>query len=379
MSYDRQIDQLCPHAVVEETLYLDASRRIIRPLRPISSASSVRFRLNRALEVPSHGVHTPAKVTGTRRGPFTITEGVNDRMVIRVNQGPLQTVIVPAGHNVAPARFLDTLSLSVPGIRFSLTANMVTLTSVEEGRGASFSLDSTSTLTTYLGFAVGREWRGQTVVPGWTLVNDPTTLLDRPVRMIVLDQPLRSVGDFVELDYVTVRQECRRCGGTGVENDWRYGSNGETGQVRDEALLIQEIQKLFYTARGSNPFHTWYGTTLLEMIGKRMGTGSFLQNLITADVYTSFYRWQSIKRQQEDKVGQILTDREYPFKILSVDLQQSTQDPTVIFVNITIQNRSFEPISLERGLKLPQPLDLLGATQQQGLIRQSLRGYVQSG
>jgi hypothetical protein len=55
-----------------------------------------------------------------------------------------------------------------------------------------------------------------------------------------------------------------------------------------------------------------------------------------------------------------------------VDLQQSTQDPTVITVVVTIQNRSRQPIQISRGLKLPQPLDLLGSTQQQGLIRQSL-------
>ena len=34
---------------------------------------------------------------------------------------------------------------------------------------------------------------------------------------------------------------------------------------------------------------------------------------------------------------------------------------------------------LERGLKLPQPTDLLGSTVQQGLIRQSLRDWVQVG
>jgi hypothetical protein len=71
-----------------------------------------------------------------------------------------------------------------------------------------------------------------------------------------------------------------------------------------------------------------------------------------------------------------VSDKEFPYRLLSVQLQQSTQDPTVIYVNITIQNRSTQPIQISRGLKLPQPLDLLGSTQQQGIIRQSLQNPV---
>ncbi len=147
----------------------------------------------------------------------------------------------------------------------------------------------------------------------------------------------------------------------------------------DEALLIQELQKDFFTIRGSNPFHTWYGSALLDTIGKKLTAGGFLQNLIVSDIYQAFNRWQSIKRQQEEKVGQFVSDREFPFRLLSVDLQQSTQDPTIIFVSITVQNRSSDPIQIERGLKLPQPIDLLGSTAQQGQIRQSLSNFVLTG
>jgi len=36
MSYDRQIDQVCTHMVVEEALFLFSDRRTVRPLRPIA-------------------------------------------------------------------------------------------------------------------------------------------------------------------------------------------------------------------------------------------------------------------------------------------------------------------------------------------------------
>lgn len=379
MSYDRQIDQLCPHEVVEEALYVNADRMTIRPLRPIGSAASVRFRMSGVMEMPSYGVQTPGQVIGKRQGDYAITAGSNDTLVYKVGVGAPQTLVLTTAQHVTPQHLCDLLNRQGAGVVFQPVGNQVQIRTVGEGRGAAFFLYAASTLATYLGIQTDHEYRGQQVTPGWTLVQDPNTLADRPTRLIRFDQPLRSVGSFVELFYTTVRQECRRCGGTGVENDWRYSATGELAQVRDEALLLQEIQKLFYTSRGSNPFATWYGTTLLDMIGKKLTAGNVMQNLIVSDIYSAFNRWQSIKDQQEQKVGQYVSDEEYPFRLLAVDLQQSTKDPTVIFVNITIQNRSQKQIQLTRGLKIPQPTDLLGSTQQQGLIRQSLAQSVLTG
>ena len=157
---------------------------------------------------------------------------------------------------------------------------------------------------------------------GWTLINDPNNLTQTqfPNRLIVFDAPLPSGTDFVEINYTTVRQMCRRCGGTGVESDWRYDVDGDIITVADEDLLIQELLKDFFTTIGSNPFHTWYGTNLLDTIGKKLTTGGFVQNLIVSDIYQAFNRWQQIKQQQEQNVGQTVTDKEYPYRLLSVNL-----------------------------------------------------------
>jgi len=336
-------------------------------------------RLDGAFEVPSVGVASPGTSAGTKEGPFNIMQGVNDTFVVSVNQGAPQTAVIPTANKLPVDRLVDLLDRSFQGLSFELLGNRIAFRTTSKGRGASVFILPTSTLAATLGIAVNREFRGQQVAPGWTLVSAPNTLPDRPLRLIIFDQPLRSGSDFVEINYTTTRQECRRCGGTGVENDFRYGLHGDPVQVRDEALLIQELQKNFYTIRGTNPFHIWYGTGLLETIGKKLSAGGLIQNLIVSDIYQAFNRWQSIKRQQEEKVGQNVSDKEYPLRLLSVDLQQSTQDPTVVFVSITVQNRSNDPIQLERGLKLPQPSDLLGSTAQQGVIRQSLSDFVLTG
>jgi hypothetical protein len=377
MSFDRQIDQICPHIVLDEPLYVDITRQIVRPDKPIAALDSVNLRLNGLLDIPSAGVFNPISIVGTGRGPFTIKAGVNDTLVVGVNQGPFQTVTVPASANITATKLAGLLNFGLSGVQFNvLNGTQLQMQSASVGLAATVWVDATSTMAATLGFLTDHLYRGVDAFPGWSLVLDPNSLPQIPYRMIFFDQPLRSIGDFVELSYTTVRNQCRRCGGTGVEDDWRYGFNGDTGEVRDEALLIQEIEKIVFTVRGTNTFHTWYGSTINDTVGTKLTFGTFVQNLIVSDITTTFNRWQSIKTQQQQVVGQYVSDKEFPYRLTSVDIQQSTQDPTVIYVTVTIQNRSTQPIQISRGLKLPQPLDLLGSTQAQGLIRQSLMNPV---
>jgi len=371
MSFDLRIDQLCPHEVTEEALFIADDRITVRPLRPISSTTSVKVLLNNEISVPSSGVFLPAKTSGTKRGPFSVTTGVNDILEMTVNQGDVQRLTLPTLDKMAATRVAALLNRQVTGASFSVINERLALSTQEAGPANSIFLKDTSTAAEVFGFATQRNYRGQQLTPGWALVSDPSTLEDRPTRLIIFDEPLRSDSDFVEISYVTVREECRRCGGVGLENDWRYDLDGKIIQIRNEDLLIQELQKDFYTIQGSNPFHTWYGTQLIEAIGKKIVEGGFAQNLITSDLHQAFNRWQSIKRQQEDNVGQIVTDREFPFRLLSVVLEQNNEDPTVIFVTVTVQNRSNNPIQLTRGLKLPEALELTSSVTTQQLTTSS--------
>jgi hypothetical protein len=376
MSYDRQLDQLCPHLVVEELLTFEGDRQTVIPVRPISSLESVKVRLNGAVEVPFDGVLTTAQVRGTKTGPFTITQATNE-LRVRVHGGAPQVVTLPVGTRIAADKIAYQLNRALPSLYFSVDRGAILVQTQLSGPEASFYILGGSTLCSVLGLPQNRNYRGQQVVPGWTLVNDPNTLLDRPVRMVVFDKPLRGFDDFIEVNYTTIRQECRRCGGLGVENDWRYGQDGNVVEVRDEALLIQEMMKATYTAKGSNPFHPWYGSSILEQVGQKISASGLVQNIIVSDIYRVFQKWQEIKTDQEQKVGQFVSDAEFPFQLLGVNIEQSQQDPTVFYVNVDIRSRSLKPIQLSRGLRVPQPTDLLGSTAAQGVFRQSLRSYSQ--
>lgn len=379
MSYDRKLDFACPHTISGEALFVSNDRRTVRPLRPISAANSLRVHINGEVHVPSHGYSVPAEVVSAKPGPYSFKPGVSDTLIVQIGTH-VQTVMMPPAKDLTPEVVVRELSQRVAGVLFDLTPKrQIRLRTRKVGLEATLMLLPGSTAATSLGLAVSRQWRGRTPYPGWTLVHDPRSLSDRPTRYIVFDQPLKGFQDFVEIDYATVRQECRRCGGIGVENDWRYNINGDVIEVRDEALLIQEIQKVIYTIQGSNPFHTWYGTNLLNAIAQKQSAAGLLQNLIVADIREAFRRWQEVKRKQEDTVGQFVSDEEFPFRLLGVQLTPSTQDPTVVYVSVTVQNRSTRPIQIDRGVRVPLPDDLLGATVQDGVIRQSLSNFVLTG
>lgn len=375
MSFDRQIDFVCPHFVVEEALFLSTDRVTIRPLRPISTINSVSVRVNGEVFVPSQGFLVPAEALAAKRGPFNIRVGVNDLLTVRINEGVEQNLAVDPGENLQATEVAKRLNNVVTDAIFDLTpTGRLRMRTQNKGKDTTIVMRPTALATT-LGFSTNRQWRGKSTFPGWSLIADSKTLLDRPTRLIVFDEPLKGFQDYVELNYSTIRQECRRCGGIGVENDWRYGVHGEVIEVRNEALLIQEVQKAIYTMQGTNPFHPWYGTNVFQTVGKKLSASGLVQSFIISDIREAFRRWQNIKKQQEEIVGQFVSDAEYPFNLLTVKLDQSQADPTVVFVTATIQNRSQQPLTIERGVQLPLPADILGSSTQDGVIRQSLRDF----
>jgi len=371
VSYDRKLEQVCPHLVIEEALFLNADRQTIRPLRPIASTASVRLRIDAELEVGAVGHSVPALAKASLPGPFNIRVGVNDRLIVSINGGPDQILVAPTGLGITAAALAKALSSRAAGLAFKASRRFqIQALTATRGPTAKILFKQGSTLAPTLGLTVGRVYRGQQVFPSWSIISDPNTLSDRPTRLIVFDSRIESTTDFVEINYTTVRQECRRCGGVGIENDWSYTTAGSLIKVRNAELLSQEVLKVTYTEKGSNPFHPWYGTGLLEAIGKKISDQGLVQNLILSDLQEAFRRWQGIKREQEG-IPQFVSDEEFPFRLLVANLEPDPRDPTIVYVNAVVQNRSSSPIQISRGLQLPLPYDLLGSTVQDALLRES--------
>lgn len=371
MSYDRKIDWACPHQVANEALYLSADRMTVRPIRAIASASSVTVRLNSDIEVPSAGAYEPATMTCTSQGPYTIVSGTNDTLVVRVGRGATQTVTLEPGVNLKTAQIAADLTAKVGGLVFEATPkNRLKIRTQRIGPEASFRFFSGSTVVATLGTVTDRVWTGRRTAPGWTLVRDPRTVDSRPSRWIVFDAPLKGWRDFVEIGYVTAQEDCRRCGGVGIENDWRYNRTGEVVQARDEALLIQDLHKVSFTQQGSNPFHPWYGGNLDDLIGSKNANAGLLTQFIENDIRESFRRWQSIKKDQEERAGQAVSDREFPFRLL--ETRVTPLDQVTFYISSKVQNRDASaPIDISRGITVP---DEMLQTIIDGPIRNSIQG-----
>jgi len=372
MSYDRKLEQVCPHRVVGEALYINSDRRTIRPQRPIASAASVTVRFNGEVDVPAFGYATPAVAKGSVPGPFNIAVGQNI-LVVSVNGGPDQTVIAPVGNQISAQALCLALTAAAQGrLAFKVTGRLqVSAFTSLRGPASRIEFKSGSTLAPTVGLVVGRVHRGQEIYSPWSLVIDPNTLSDRPSRFIVFDRTIESTTDLVELGYTTIRQECRRCGGVGIENDWQYTSAGALVKVRNFDLLRQEVMKVTYTEKGSNPFHPWYGTLLLESIGKKLTDQGITQNLILSDLQEAFRRWQAVKKKQEEDVGQVVSDEEFPARLVVVNMKQDATNPTILYVDALVQSRSNNPIQISRGLALPEPADLFGSTVQDSFLAAS--------
>lgn len=372
MSYDRKIDWACPHHVVNEGLYLKSDRQTVNPLRSIASAQSVAVRLNGEIECPSTGIQAPA-VALAGAGNVTITAGVNDALTFQTESATVQATLKP-GVGLSTTSIAQDLALKAGGLIVDVSdKGRLRVKTPRSGPGFWFRVLPSPAATT-LGFAA-RTWTGRSVVPGWALIRNPRTIDSQPSRWIVFDSPLKGFKDFVEIGYVTTVEDCRRCGGTGVEHDWRYGATGEVVQVRDEALLVQDIQKLTWTRQGSNPTAPWYGTLLDNMVGGKMGRPGILEQLIQNDLREAFRRWQSIKKDQEERAGQPVSDREFPFRIYEIQAYRINE--TTMWVTGKVQSRALgEPLDISRGITVPGDISV---SLTDGTIRNSINQFVRVG
>lgn len=366
MSNDRLLEQVCPHEVIEEAVYLSPDRLTLVPVRPISNSTSVKVRYSRLLDVPITGCYIPAIVKGSTQGPCNITLGVNDTVSLSVDDRPIQNLKITPGLQLSMQSIARQLNEQSDNVYVSTSKlGQLQITARSQGRASKIQVVANSTAS-FFGLPT-KVLQGQTLVSSWALVNDPNTLSDRPTRLIVFDQRVEGSNDFFEINYTTIREECRRCHGTGVENDWVFDEKGEVVMVKDYDLLLQESQKITYTEKGSNPFHLWYGTSISNAIGQK--NTATLQSVITNDIREAFKRWQNIKKQQEEVVGQEVSDEEFPSMLLLVDITKDLKDPTLIYVNALVRSRSTKPIQITRGIKLPLPYDIMSSSVQDSLLK----------
>lgn len=187
---------------------------------------------------------------------------------------------------------------------------------------------------------------------GYSIVYDPEAITIQQPRMILLNQKWRALEDYFEVNYTTIKNSCPKCAGLEVLNDIEYDIRGDLIVVRNEELLLQNLEKFTVTEKQSNPFHTYIGTFLVKLLGQKIIDSSFISSKITQEINSTLDVLRSLQDQY------IYTDRpvtngELLDEIQEVKVRFDVDDPTIIRTDISVTAKSGRTVDYSQFLQLP--------------------------
>jgi len=327
--------------------------------QPIANAGTVRILVNDEFFIPNSGFFSSASLTSALSGPYDIVPTA-DVLTITTPTGTqtlsfgLQTLTRYTASQLASQ--LLKLGLDGDTVFVDVSNDHLTLTDMSSV-GASSFIQVGGSAAVSLGFgapgSTAYQWRarGTQIYPSWILQS--TTESQRYPKF---SQPIKGNPVF-KVTYATSGARCRRCGGTYVENDIRFDSQGQSLMIANEDLLYQASLKLLLTDKGSNPYHPQYGTNLRARIGSKAVSG--VATLINEDVRKGLAELQSLQKEQSKY--QEVTYKERLYAISNVTVAPHSQDPSTFLVDVTVRNASSDPITLSIVYTVPQVVALMGS------------------
>jgi phage baseplate assembly protein W len=364
MSFDFQLAHACPHLAIEEEVPLGTDRQELRTLQPVASSSRVRITANDDVSIPQQGLLTSALLSGSVSGPFKVIKNENDITLSNRNQGV--TLALPVGSRITADRIVELLNAAFRNQSVNMqAANINGYIRIRDAldMGPRSQVRVSGSATNSLGFVNQNRARGREVYPAWEfaerdVIQTTRNLSFRTVstRYPKFTKPIKG-NPVLKVTYTTFQQHCRRCQGTGIENDYRIDATGAALTIVNEDLLNQAVLKILSTIKGSNPFNTEYGTTLLERIGtKAVGSGGAV---ITEDVSSALRIFQRLQTAQARY--QEVTPRERLANVLSVRTFPAPFDPTTFEVEIVASNASNRPVVITTVFAAPGTAALAGS------------------
>ena len=371
MSVEVRAGWPCPHLVMEESVTLGEDRRTLQTRAPIGGAGSVRILVNSLQYVPSDGLNSAAVLTASRTGPYQISRcsGVNgpDANLLKITTGSgTANIRLPTGVRQTVATIQRTLRLSPANDLVSVSSSGGALSLTERNdTGHSSFIRVSERGAAALGFTqLGA--RGAQVYPAWELASRedvyPTTIPGVSIvkaRYPKFRKPLRGNPTF-KVTYAAMPERCPRCGGTYVENDYRFNPNGEIITIVNEDLLYQACLKAILTVQGSNSYHPAYGSKMTTRIGRKIVGASAA--LVKEDVTNALAKVQTLQSGQMRY--QSVNSREMLYSIDTVDVRISTEDPTIFFVDVFVRNAAGKPVQLSTVFSVPGTIALAGSNNQ---------------
>jgi len=337
MSVDVLLAHRCPHEIVEERAYLGPDRLTLVSSQTLTTANTTTVIVNDEILVPSQGLYAQAYLKSSLSGPFK----VNKRETTFTVETPTETVSIELPYNtlINTSDIVTELKKKVKKIIVSNIGGYLGLLDIGTLNSSSY-LKVKGTSLEKLGF-VQRGSKGKQIYPSWQLVDTPGLTSSRANRFVRFTDMIKTNPVF-KLTYITRPEECTRCRATGIENDMKFNSAGDVILIGDENLLTQAILKIVLTHRGSNPFFLWYGSNLHTLLGSK--AVNRIKVSIEQDVRNAIENYKQI--QTEQAKYQMIPAGQRFYQLVSVDVLESDQNPSLYKLDITVSNASREAIPI---------------------------------
>jgi len=184
----------------------------------------------------------------------------------------------------------------------------------------------------------------------YLVVFDPTSVTINQLRMVQFKFKWKNTEDYFEIVYNTIKGFCPKCVGLGNLDDISYDVRGHLAQSHNEKLLLQNLEKFTITELGSNPFHLFTGTPLKKLIGTRVLDMEYLRSRIIQGISSSLNTFKDMQ-QQYIRTTRPVTTGEILGSIQRVIVNQDTNDPSIIRVEVFVTSASGQPINYTQYLR----------------------------
>jgi hypothetical protein len=281
--------------------------RVLYPPWQVKTSNSINLNLT----------GTPSQAVSHLKLPIKLLQSVN---ISISSDYTTEQISIPAGYYTSDSilRFLVVSTLVTPEI-----------------------INDQIILTNNTGF-LGRP--APVSIYGGDLLGLPSLELDPPTlsrTSIIFKKPILSNPIF-KISYYTNQPNCYRCMGSGVENDYNFDTYGEIKLIENENLLYQACMKILLTDIGSNPFHTWYGSSIQSLIGAKMVTN--VAGELRKLTLNALSKVQEVQKTQ--RMHQTVTPKELLYTVSSLDVLIDEDNPQLITLDIAVMNASSEAIKL---------------------------------
>jgi len=343
MSVDAQIAHACPHHIRYELVSILGGREILTE-SPIAGTGLLELRVDGRV-VPPDGLTRDPEWVVPQTAPYRVKSGSNTLAFYQDHNLVISLTIPPKIYT--QAEFISYLRGVLGVLEVEERGKSVAVVC----RGGVHLRVEGDFLPTLNQGASSYVSRARVLFPSWRIVRRGGS---RGYK-VLLSRGL-STESILDMSYTAEKSYCRRCGGTGVENDILFDEYGKMKMVGGYDLLYQKVAKCLLTRIGSNPFHSFYGSTAMSLIGKKVSAGVVVG--LRGSVQDALDTLIDVQNQQAKVQAMSLEERIK--RVRSIEISTIGTDETSYLVRVSVESFSSQPVSVNIVFAVPSAISLDG-------------------